>query len=471
MAKVDILSPKGQLAQTRIMVVDDEPSMCEFLRIMLLKEGYAVETRTSARQALSELNECGQQAGQKFNLVITDLMMPEMSGLELLKTAQKGDPNLDFIVMTAYGSIDTAVEALKSGAHDYVTKPFKVEEIKIAIGNTIEQRLLKKQNTALKENLATGFESFIGSAPGIIEIKRLAAKAAGSDVTVLITGESGTGKEVLARAIHAESRRNSGSFLSLNCAALPETLLESELFGHMKGSFTGAVKDKTGLFAAATDGTFFLDEISETSPAIQAKLLRVLEEKEFTPLGATRAIASDVRLIAATNANLLERVEHGAFRHDLFYRLNVFSINIPPLRERRDDIELLSTHFIRRHCAKLDLPEKIISSVAMEMLKAYSWPGNVRQLENLLERTVILVHGDKIDINDLPDEVRRTTAAAAQTNADIAVGPDLEAMEKAYIYYTLAQTGWNKSQAAKILGIDLSTLYRKIERYDLPKKP
>ena len=225
---------------------------------MLLKEGYAVETRTSPRQALSELEKSSQQPGQNFNLVITDLMMPEMSGLELLKTAQKDDPNLDFIVMTAYGSIDTAVEALKSGAHDYVTKPFKVEEIKIAIGNTIEQRLLKKQNTALKENLATGFESFIGSAPGIIEIKRLASKAAGSDVTVLITGESGTGKEVLARAIHAESRRNSGSFLSLNCAALPETLLESELFGHMKGSFTGAVKDKTGLFAAAGDGTFFL---------------------------------------------------------------------------------------------------------------------------------------------------------------------------------------------------------------------
>ena len=469
--KTAIATPKDQQIRTRILVVDDESSMCEFLSIMLAKEGYAVETRTSAHQAISELKQSVSEQGKRFDLVITDLMMPEMSGLELLKTGQKTDPNLDFIVMTAYGSIDTAVEALKSGAHDYITKPFKIEEIKIAIKNSVEQRLLKKQNIVLKENLATGFESFIGASPGIIEIKRLAAKAAGSDVTVLITGESGTGKEVMARAIHAESRRNSASFLSLNCAALPETLLESELFGHIRGSFTGAVKDKIGLFAAATDGTFFLDEISETSPAIQAKLLRVLEEKEFTPLGATKAIAADVRLIAATNANLRERVEHGAFRADLFYRLNVFSINIPPLRDRRDDIELLAVHFIRRHTAKLDLPEKYISESAMEVLKGYSWPGNIRQLENLLERTVMLVHGDVIEIDDLPEEVRQVQNIANNATSKIAVGPDLEAMEKAYIYYTLANTGWNKSQTAKILGIDLSTLYRKIERYDLPKKP
>jgi DNA-binding NtrC family response regulator len=470
MNKTAISTQLEKRLQTRILVVDDESSMCEFLRIMLAKEGYGVETRTSAHQALSELKQNLGEPGKKFNLIITDLMMPEMSGLELLKVGQKIDPNLDFIVMTAFGSIDTAVEALKNGAHDYITKPFKIEEIKIAIKNAVEERLLKKQYTALKENLATGFESFIGCSPSVIEIKRLAAKAAGSDVTILITGESGTGKEVLARAIHAESRRASGPFLSINCAALPETLLESELFGHMKGSFTGAVKDKPGLFAAATDGTFFLDEIGETSPAIQAKLLRVLEEKEFTPLGATKPLAADVRLIAATNANLQERVEHGAFRSDLFYRLNVFSLNIPPLRDRRDDIELLTVHFTRRHTAKLDLPEKTFSDAAMELLKSYSWPGNIRQLENLLERTVMLVHGDVIDIDDLPDEVRRSTNTADSTKSGIAVGPDLEAMEKAYIYYTLAQTGWNKNQTSKILGIDLSTLYRKIERYDLPKK-
>jgi DNA-binding NtrC family response regulator len=456
--------------KSRILIVDDEQSMCEFLRIMLSKEGYAVQSIKSANQAIQELKQCSLDPHQRFELVITDLMMPEMSGLELIKSAQKIDSDLDFIVMTAFGSIDTAVEALKSGAQDYITKPFKVDEIKLAIKHALDQKKMKRQNIALRENLADGFESFIGSSPSTIEVKRLAAKAANSDVNVLITGESGTGKEVLARAIHAESRRNSGPFLSINCAALPETLLESELFGHTKGAFTGAVKDKIGLFAAASDGTFFLDEIGETSPAIQAKLLRLLEEKEFTPLGATKALTADVRLIAATNANLQERVDRGAFRADLFYRLNVFCINIPPLRERSDDIEMLTTYFARRHAAKLDLPEKVISTEAVELLKSYSWPGNVRQLENLLERTVLLTHGNIIDINDLPDEVKRIATLKNET-AKLAVGPDLEMMEKAYIYYVLAQTGWNKSQTAKILGIDLSTLYRKIERYDLPKKP
>jgi DNA-binding NtrC family response regulator len=456
-------------AAARILVVDDEPSMCEFLRIMLGKEGYAVSLQTSANQALTELRLSARDPEKRFDLVVTDLMMPEMSGLELLKSTQKIDPAIDFIVMTAFGSIDTAVEALKNGAHDYITKPFKVEEIKIAIRKVIEQKRLKRQNVVLKENLSSGFDSFIGASPEIDEIKRLASKAAATDVTVLITGESGTGKEVMARAIHSESARASESFLSLNCAALPETLLESELFGHMKGSFTGAVKDKIGLFAAAANGTFFLDEISETSPAIQAKLLRVLEEKEITPLGATKPQGVDVRLIAATNANMQDRVERGAFRADLFYRLNVFSIKIPPLRQRVDDIELLATHFVRRHCAKLDMTEKTISEGAMELLKSYGWPGNVRQLENLLERTVMLCHGAIIDPEELPDEVKNATEIKNRT-ANIAVGPDLESMEKAYIYYTLAQTGWNKAHTAKILGIDLSTLYRKIERYGLPKK-
>jgi two-component system response regulator HydG len=246
-------------------------------------------------------------------------------------------------------------------------------------------------------------------------------------------------------------------------------LLESELFGHTRGSFTGAVKDKIGLFAAAADGTFFLDEISETSPAIQAKLLRVLEEKEITSLGATKPVSIDVRLIAATNAILQERVERGAFRADLFYRLNVFSIKIPPLRDRGDDIELLATHFLRRHCAKLDMTQKEISSEASKLLRAYSWPGNVRQLENVLERSVMLSHGSIIDVEDLPDEIKYSHAIKNKS-ASINVGPDLESMEKAYIFYTLAQTGWNKNQASRILGIDLSTLYRKIERYGLVKK-
>jgi DNA-binding NtrC family response regulator len=374
--------------------------------------------------------------------------------------------------MTAFGSIDTAVEALKKGANDYITKPFKVDEIKISIKKAIAQKQIKKQNIALKESLATGFESFIGDSESVLEMKRMAAKAATTDVNVLVTGESGTGKEVLSRAIHAESRRKAGPFLAINCAALPENLLESELFGHMKGSFTGAVKDKTGLFAAAVEGTFFLDEIGETSPAIQAKLLRVLEEKEITPVGATKPISVDVRVIAATNASLREMVDHGAFRADLYYRLDVFTIDIPPLRQRPGDIELLVAYFLRKHSAKLDLPERSIAEEAMEMLKSYGWPGNVRQLENVLERTVMLAKDDMISIEDLPEEIRRTEGkTGALPSEPVELNPNLETMEKAYIYYTLHQTGWNKSKAAKILGIDLSTLYRKIDRYSLPKKP
>ena len=460
------------VSKARILVIDDEASMGEFMQIMLGKEGYNVTAETSAHDALQNLKRSQRNPENRYDLLITDLMMPEMSGLEILTEVKKIDPELEVIVMTAFGSIDTAVEALKKGANDYVTKPFKVEEIKISIKRAIEQKQIKRQNIALKETLTTGFESFIGNSKSILEVKRMAAKAAATDVNVLITGESGTGKEVLSRAIHAESRRKSGPFLTINCAALPESLLESELFGHTRGSFTGAVKDKTGLFAAAADGTFFLDEIGETSRAIQAKLLRVLEEKEITPVGATKPMPVDVRVIAATNASLQEMVDHGAFRVDLYYRLNVFIIDIPPLRERPGDIELLVTHFLRRHSAKLDLAERTVVGEAMELLKSYSWPGNIRQLENVLERTVMLAKNEEISIEDLPEEIRRTTKKSGAVRSEpLKLDPDLETMEKAYIYYTLHQTGWNKSKAAKILGIDLSTLYRKIDRYSLPKKP
>lgn len=459
-------------SKARILVIDDESSMGEFMQIMLGKEGYTVAAETSAQRALQSLNSAQKINDKRYDLVITDLMMPEMSGLELLSEVKKIDPGLGVIVMTAFGSIDTAVEALKKGAGDYITKPFKIDEIKISIKKAIEERDIKKLNLALRETLATGFQSFIGESDAIAEVKRLAARAAGSDVNVLISGESGTGKEVLARAIHAESRRNSGPFLSINCAALPENLLESELFGHMRGSFTGAVKDKTGLFKAAADGTFFLDEIGETSLAIQAKLLRVLEEKEITPVGATKPIPVDVRLIAATNASLQDMVDCGAFRADLYYRLDVFSIEIPPLRDRKDDIELLAAHFLKRFSARLDIPGRTLSAGALDVLKSYSWPGNVRQLENVLERSAMLVRGEEMGVDDLPEEVRRGSEKTAPVlSKNIETGPDLETLEKAYIYYTLHQTGWNKSKAAKILGIDLSTLYRKIDRYSLPKNP
>lgn len=469
------MSPMNKTANTRILVIDDETSMGEFMKIMLGKEGYSVSFETSAQHALQNFSESQSDPKKRYDLMITDLMMPEMSGLDLLTKAQKIDPDIDVIVMTAFGSIDTAVEALKKGAHDYITKPFKVEEIKIAIKKAVENKKIKKENISLKETIKSGFDSFIGNSPSIVKIKKHAAKAASSDVTVLITGESGTGKEVLARAIHAESRRADGPFLSINSAALPETLLESELFGHVKGSFTGAVKDKTGLFTAAAAGTFFLDEIGETSPAIQAKLLRVLEDREVTPVGATKAFPVDVRLIAATNASLEEMVDQGSFRSDLFYRLNVFSLHIPPLKERIEDIEILSTHFIKRHCARMKIDELSLSAEAMEVLKSYSWPGNIRQLENMLERTLMLTKGSVIEIEDLPEEILKAIESKPDLIQNItrkvSVSPDLETMEKAYIHYVLHQTNWNKSKAAKILGIDLSTLYRKMDRYSIPKKP
>ncbi|MEE9554312.1 MAG: sigma-54 dependent transcriptional regulator [candidate division Zixibacteria bacterium] len=458
--------------KARILVLDDESSMGEFMTIMLGKEGYSVTSEVSAAKALQNLTQSQKNPHETYSLVITDLMMPEMSGLEFLSEVRRIDPDLDVIVMTAFGSIDTAVEALKKGANDYITKPFKIEEIKISIKKALEQKKIKKENKVLKESLISTFDSFVGESEAVREVKRLAQKAAESDITVLITGESGTGKEVLSRVIHAQNRRNSGPFLSINCAALPESLLESELFGHVRGSFTGAVKDKMGLFTAAAEGSFFLDEIGETSLSIQAKLLRVLEEKEVTPVGATKPISIDVRLIAATNASLQDMVDHGAFRADLFYRLNVFTIDIPPLRKREGDIELLTAYFLRKHSAKLDISEKSVDPKVLELFNSYSWPGNVRQLENTLERAVMLAKDDIIVVDDLPDEIVRTAENISNSRTEkLSVGPDLETLEKAYIFYTLHKTDWNKAEAAKILGIDLSTLYRKIDRYSLPKKP
>lgn len=449
------------------MVVDDENSMCEFMRIMLSKEGYDVRSDTSASHALETLDKI-QQSKDKIDLVISDLMMPEMSGIDLLTKAKSIDPELDFIVMTAFASVETAIEALKKGAFDYVSKPFKIDEVKIAVKKVEERKKIKTENKHLKSQLKSGFDSFLTSDPKVKKIIQLAQKVANSDTTILILGESGVGKEVLSRAIHSASNRASKPFISINCGAVPETLLESELFGHVKGSFTGAVKDKEGLFMAADGGTLLLDEIGETPPAIQIKLLRALEDKSITPVGDTKSRSVDVRIIAATNADLEAQVKKGRFRPDLYYRLNVFPIIIPPLRERPQDIALLANYFIKRHCLKLEIAEKDIASETMALLQSYAWPGNIRQLENVLERAALLAKGAIILPRDLPelsdsDEVTR----APSTEFSVHPAPDLEAIEKAYIYYILAQNEWQKAKAAKILGIDASTLYRKIERYGM----
>jgi len=450
------------MEKAKILVVDDEESMCRFMEIMLKKEGYSVSSSQDAASALEQIKS------ENYDLVIADLMMPEMSGIELLSLAKSVNPDLDFIMMTAFASVDSAIEALKKGAFDYITKPFKVDEIKIAVSKSLEQKKIVRENVQLKQELKvkSDFDSFVGNSPEIVKLKKMAERIARSDSTVLIEGESGTGKELVARAMHFSSPRSEEPFVTINCAALPENLLESELFGHVKGSFTGAIRDKEGLVKTADGGTFFLDEVGMTSPAIQAKLLRVLEEKEITPVGGTTPVKVDVRLIAATNADLEQEVKLGNFRADLYYRLHVIPIVIPPLRERKDDIRLLSSCFVRKYCRKMQVKEKTIADEAMKRLISRKWPGNVRELENAIQHAVLLSRGDQITAQDLPQKIKEETEPELVTEAQPAV-PALETIEKAYIFWVLSQTGWQKSKAASILGIDSSTLYRKIEKYKL----
>ncbi len=444
----------------RILVIDDEESMCNFMEIMLSKEGYQVSTVDSGKKGVSLLKQ------EYYDLVIADLNMPEMTGIEVLKEIRTFKQNQDLIVMTAYASVDTAIEAMKQGAADYVTKPFKIDEIKLAIDKVMNRRNLQKENVNLKKQLQNdnSFDKFIGSSQPVVNLKTLARRVASSDSTVLVRGESGTGKDLIARAIHLHSPRCGGPFITINCAALPENLLESELFGHKKGSFTGAIKDKEGLFRAADGGTFFLDEVGNTSLAIQVKLLRVLEDKIITPVGDTKPIEVDVRLIAATNSELEDDVKAGRFRADLFYRLNVIPLYIPPLRVRNEDIDLLVDHFMNMYSLKANESPKGISAEAMELLRSYDWPGNVRELENTIERAVLLNREDTIDTVDLPEKLSRPDRIHVVQEAEPST-PTLESIEKAYIHYVMSQTNGKKSQAAKILGIDTSTLYRKLDRY------
>ncbi|MCK4461528.1 MAG: sigma-54-dependent Fis family transcriptional regulator [candidate division Zixibacteria bacterium] len=447
---------------TKILVIDDEESMCNFMEIMLAKEGYNVDTVLSGCDGVSLLKE------KNYDLVIADLNMPEMSGIDVLKQIRSFKREQDLVVMTAYASVETAIEAMKHGAADYITKPFKVDEIKLTIEKIITRRQLQHENKTLKKQLQSdnSFDNFVGASEAVAKLKNLARRIASSDSTVLVRGESGTGKDLIAKAIHHHSPRCGGPFITINCAALPEQLLESELFGHKKGSFTGAIRDKEGLFKAADGGTFFLDEIGNTSLAIQVKLLRVLEDKTITPVGEIKSIEVDVRLIAATNSDLEEEVSTGRFRADLFYRLNVIPLHIPPLRERDEDIKLLTDYFINKYCGKLNTAPKSITPEATELLMSYHWPGNVRELENTIERAVLLNRTDTIGVADLGEKILSTPPVGVVQETQPAT-PTLESIEKAYIHYIMSQTDGKKTKAARILGIDTSTLYRKLERYDL----
>lgn len=448
--------------QPRILVVDDEESMCNFMEIMLKKEGYRVDTTISPIEAVGKIDR------DKPDLVISDIMMPEMSGLELLTQTKQKNQDTSFILMTAFASVDSAVDALKKGADDYITKPFKVDEIKHVIKKLFDNIRMASENAQLRSRLKdqVTLDDFIGNSEVVLELKELVKKIALSDSTVLLLGESGTGKDLIARAIHYHSRRREKPFVAINCGAIPELLLESELFGHKKGSFTGAIQDKAGLFKAADSGVLFLDEIGNLSLALQVKLLRVLETREFTPVGSVRPDRVDVRLLAATNSDLEREVKANRFRADLYYRLNVLPVNLPPLSERREDIPLLANHFLHKIAQKSSSKPKTMTEEAERLITSYSWSGNVRELENTITRASLLSRGEVIDAKDFPRQVREAAPAEVVTTDD-PVNPTLESIEKAYIYWVLNQTGGNKSKAARILGIDNSTLYRKIARYGL----
>jgi DNA-binding NtrC family response regulator len=445
-----------------VLIVDDESSILESLGILLRNAGFATHTARGGRAGLEQLTQL------QPDIVLSDVRMPDVGGVEILAAARQQDPDTPVILMTAQATLQSAMQAVNEGAFYYIQKPFRNDELLAILKRAAEHRELRVENRSLRQEIKRR-EGPVGSRPvgnsrSWIEVLRLAETVAPTESTVLIQGESGTGKEVVARYIHELSSRSERTFASINCGALPESLLESELFGHVKGSFTGAIKDKTGLFAAAAKGTFFLDEIGETTPATQVKLLRVLQHREVIPVGATDPQPIDVRLIAATNRELEEEIRRGSFRTDLYYRLNVIALHLPTLRQRADDIPLLAEHFLVRIAELRQEPQKVLSASTLDALVSYAWPGNVRELENALERAVILTPGEEIVPSALPERV--TARVSAPLVAERApVNPTLEAVERAYIMWVLGSESGNKSRAAEVLGIDPSTLYRKLSRY------
>lgn len=455
-------NPSALSTAPRILIVDDEVGILDSLRILLKNEGFIPFTAHGGKQGVERIAEL------RPDIVLTDVRMPDVGGVQVLSTARQVDPEIPVILMTAQATLQSAIQAVNEGAFYYIQKPFRNDELLAILRRAAEHRKLRAENHTLKQEIkrrernTTGRP--VGNSRSWIDVLRLAETVAPTDSTVLITGESGTGKEVVARYVHDLSTRNENSFLSINCGALPESLLESELFGHVKGSFTGAVKDKQGLFAAAQSGTFFLDEIGETTASTQVKLLRVLQQREVIPVGATEAQAVDARVIAATNRDLEEEIKRGSFRADLFYRLNVIAVHLPPLRNRREDIPLLADTFLARSAAQRGTEPKTLTENALDALMAYPWPGNVRELENALERAVILSAGDVIHPDALPERITERRAEPLVTER-VPTTPSLEAIERAYIHWVLQNEGGNKSRAAEMLGIDPSTLYRKLVRY------
>src|SRR3989454_2913698 len=446
--------------RARILVVDDNVTMRESLRDTLAAETQRVLCVENAIQGIAELEK------QEFDVVLADLSLPRVSGLELLDRVKKSWPPPEVIVITGKGPIATAVDAIKRGAYHYVTKPFTADEILHLVGQALERRRLVNRKERLEEelSLARGVHQLVGQSEPVQHIRQIIQTAAGSEATVLIQGESGTGKEIIANAIHAQSKRSRGPLVKMNCAAVPETLLESELFGHEKGAFTGADRRRIGRFEQADGGTLFLDEVCEMHPRLQAKFLRGLQEREIERLGSSTSIPVDVRIIAATNRDLQKALEEGVLREGLYYRLNVILLHVPPLRERMDDVQMLAAHFLRKYAAREHSPMSSISDEAQEVLISYAWPGNVRELENAIERAVVLGKGEQLRAQDLPPQVHRT---GDDERPLIPAHLTLEEIEKLAIAQALRLTGGNKSEAAERLGIHRTSIYDKMRRYGI----
>jgi two-component system response regulator PilR (NtrC family) len=455
-------------AQARVLVVDDERSMRELLSIVLRREGYDVTLAENGRAALDRI-ESG-----RYDLLISDIKMPDMSGVDVLRAAKRIDTDIVGIMITAFASADTAIEAMRLGAHDYLSKPFDVDELKIKVRNALEQRQLRQENVLLKRALGTShqFANIVGRSEKMLAIFKMIEQVARTDSTVLVTGESGTGKEWVARAIHFYSLRRDRPFVALNCGAVPETLLESELFGHMKGSFTGATANKKGLVEAAEKGTLFLDEIGEMNPMMQVKLLRVLQERKFRRLGGVEELEAAIRVIAATNQDLPKAVAEGKFREDLFYRINVIPIHLPALRERGEDIPLLAEYFVEKYRDQMGKDVHALSQGAMDLLAAYEWPGNIRELENVIERAVALEKSQTILPESLPEHIvkrvpKGPAAAGLLPETGFNLEEHVEGLEKEYIAQALARAGGVQVKAAELLGMSFRSFRYYAKKYNL----
>ncbi|MFZ7126848.1 MAG: sigma-54-dependent transcriptional regulator [Desulfobacterales bacterium] len=448
----------------RILTVDDDRGHRSMLQAVLSAAGYEVVLAAGGKEAVAAVER------EPFDIILMDIRMRSMDGLEALRRIKPLAPDTPVVLMTAYASVRTAVEALRNGAEDYLTKPLDIDELKVVLEKVLRFQTLQEENRQLREALGShaDFSSIVGSSPKMLALFDTIGRVAPTEATVLISGESGTGKELIALAIHSNSPRKDGPFVAVNCAALPETLLESEIFGHERGAFTGADKRRMGRFEMADGGTIFLDEIGELSVSIQAKLLRVIQEMAFEPLGSSRTVTVDARVLAATNKDLEEEIREGRFREDLFYRLNVVRIRIPPLRERTEDILPLAQLFIERFNRKNQRMIKGLGHEAAGLLQAYDWPGNVRELENVIERSVILCRGETIGVGDLPEPLRNLAGSPEEpSEAERLAGRPLKEVEAEMIRLTLRQNDGNRTRTAEILGISRRTLQHKLKAYGI----